>query len=227
MARDLARVVVRERLELDPPSAAASPTSRAAVRRAPARRADEQETCLGALDHVLDELEERRFGPVDVLEEHDERSHRCEPLEELASPPVELLHRERLLREPDRRRDARDTSSSSSRAPASVRVLRRVALGDPRGLADGLGERPERDAVAVREAAAAQDHGLPLDRPDELVDQPRLADAGLADDGHEPRPVSARLGKGVAQDCELAVAADHGRVEAPRALAALDSETSR
>ena len=136
-------------------------------------RADEQKTRVGVRDHVLDELEEGRLGPVDVLEQDDERARRGELLEELASPPVELLHGERLLREPDRGRDAGGhVGVVVERGQLRVRLLRAVALGDPGGLADGLGERPEADAVAVGETAATQNERVCVDGADELVQEP-------------------------------------------------------
>ena len=89
-------------------------------------------------------------------------------------------------------------------------------------MANGLGERPERDAVAVGEAAAAQDGRLALDGADELVDEPRLPDPRLADDGDEP---AATVGGGApergAERLELGVAPDHRRVEAHDPLDAL------
>ena len=67
---------------------------------------------------------------------------------------------------------------------------------------------------------------LPSERPDELVHEPRLPDPCLAHDGHEPRPrLGDGFGEGVAQDPELVIPADHRRVEATRALAAVEQAT--
>ena len=85
------------------------------------------------------------------------------------------------------------TAVGSSVRPATPRAIsaifaerhvERVLVVDARRAADDLGDRPERDAVAVRQAATAEDlAALPGRGPDrELADQPGLADAGVADD---------------------------------------------
>ena len=66
------------------------------------RVAENEHRCvLDGLPDVLDEIEERRFRPVEVLEHDDERPLARELLEELAGRPEELLHRKLLRREPD------------------------------------------------------------------------------------------------------------------------------
>ena len=62
------------------------------------------------------------------------------------------------------------------------------------GAAHHLAERPERDPVAIGRGAALVpidelDH--PVDVLQELPGQARLADAGLADDAHEPHAAFA------------------------------------
>ena len=153
-----------------------------------ARRADhEQRRVLGCLEDVLDEVEEARLGPVDVLEEDDERSRPGERLQQLPCPPDELLAGElRRARgrsptrraPPPRRRPRAPRASASatsvvsrSRMPAACRTASasgQKVMPSPYGR-----QRPRRKATCV-------------ERADELVDEPRLADARLADHGHEP-----------------------------------------
>ncbi len=90
-----------------------------------------------------------------------------------------------------------------------------VPLGDAGRLSHRLDERPERDAVPVGKAAPAQ-------RPhvsrllEELVSEPRLADARLAE--HRDRLDAPPLLRPVArfqEERELFLAADHGRLGMP------------
>ena len=94
-----------------------------------------------------------------------------------------------LGHEPDERLEARDDpalaprrGTSSSTASAELRRRRAgvVVLVDSRLRLDDLAERPERDAVAVREAAAVapgDDLLVLLDGLAELRDEPALADS--------------------------------------------------
>src|SRR5947209_3596865 len=61
-----------------------------------------------------------------------------------------------------------------------------VTLRDAGGFTDGLDDRPECDAVAVGEAAAAQRDGGAADPAEELLRESRLPDAGLAHQRHGP-----------------------------------------
>ncbi len=112
------------------------------------------------LDDVLDQLEERRLGPVDVVEETTSGCSRRERTRAACrAPQTSSWTGNGRRREPDRGRDALGdlgVARESRRAsPAPPPVVSRSAI--PRRLAHGLGERPEGDAVAVREAAAAED----------------------------------------------------------------------
>ncbi len=223
MLRDGARVLCRERLELDAACSVRRRPFGHPLDELPPGRADDEKGRVAVRHDVLDELEQGRLGPVDVVEDEDERPVRSELLEELAGGPRQVLHRERLLREPDRRLHARNhVGVADERAELPARLLGGVFLDDRRGLAHRLSERPERDPVAVREAPAADDGGLVRGRSHELLDESRLADTCLADHGHE---TAASRGDRVAQrpleHLELGLAADHRRIEAARALAAL------
>ena len=65
-------------------------------------------------------------------------------------------------------------------------VLLAVLRHDPGGLPQHLSQRPERDAVAVGQAAAPQHRRLVGEAAHELLDEPALADPGLAEQRDEP-----------------------------------------
>ena len=77
-------------------------------------------------------------------------------------------------------------------SPSSDRIAAAAVGSDGQRveLLDHLDHRPVRDALAVGEAAAADDPGV--DRGERLRDEARLADAGLADDRHQ---LAALLGE--------------------------------
>ena len=109
---------------------------------------------------MVDQLQECRLGPVDVLEDDDERAFSSELLEQLADTPKELLDRERGEREPDRRGDPVShlrAARMRERCELRASFFCAVALGDRGRVSDHLDQRPEGDAVAVRQAASAQD----------------------------------------------------------------------
>jgi hypothetical protein len=58
------------------------------------RQADDEDGSLGRVLHVLDEVEESGFRPVDVLEDDDERARRGQTFKELPYAPERLLDRE-------------------------------------------------------------------------------------------------------------------------------------
>ena len=110
---------------------------------------------------------------------------------------------------------------------ASLRARRRlvVALEEAGPRPDHLAERPERDPLAVR-------RGAPLVPPDRRPRAPstylrnsqarrRLADAGRADDRHEPgAPLAAGRVEEVLEQAQLVVATDERGLERLRSVAA-------
>ena len=71
-----------------------------------ARKAEEQHGCVAnPAREVLDQVEERRLGPVDVLEAHDERARPGKRLEQLADRPERLLARRARARGSERAQD--------------------------------------------------------------------------------------------------------------------------
>ena len=139
---------------------------------------------------MVEQLDEDRLSPLEVVDQQDERALRGESLDEAPDRPTDLLGRagssadpttaatpfaDRARRRPTRRRPSR---SSRGRHPASRRA-------DARRREDEVSDRPIGDALAVRQAARAQDRG-PLGDPREgLGDEAALADARRADDRDE------------------------------------------
>ncbi len=79
---------------------------------------------------------------------------------------------------------------------------------------DGLGEREERDALAVRQAAAPQHAGLRSRTGEELLHQPRLPDARRTEEGEQVRgPFAHRVVEGAFEQLMLLRPPDHRRVE--------------
>ena len=120
----------------------------------PGVRDHQEGDALHGLEEVLDEVEERLLRPVQVVEDHDQRPLPRQRLDELADAPEELLDRELLHGEPDGRGDALGCSrivDEGVELRARARAV--VAVEDAGGLAHGLDERPERDALTVWEAA--------------------------------------------------------------------------
>ena len=85
---------------------------------------------------VLDEVEERRLGPVDVLEEQDQRLHVRDALHHLARSPGDLLRAalavERLHQAGGETEDVRDRLLGAALAQLLERLLERVVVGDAR-----------------------------------------------------------------------------------------------
>ena len=137
------------------------------------------------LGEVCDQVEQGRFGPVDVLEDHDDRS----------------LSRNRLEQPQKREEDL----LASDRGIAGDRVADRLggrALGA--GLTEDLAQGPERDPLAVRKAASGEDRRLTGHPPSQLLAQPRLADPGRTQDREQvDGPLRAHAVHGVVQLTEL------------------------
>ena len=148
---------------------------------------------------VIDEVEQRRVGPLEVLEDQEHRRPVGDALEEPAPGREELVPFERDVR-------ARIEQGRQPRLdPATLGLVRHElderplqlpaghlalgALADPGPSADHLGKRGERDAVAVgrgppdvERKAVGQGVEVALELPDEAA----LAHAGDADHRHDP-----------------------------------------
>ena len=173
-ACDLARVIVRERLELDPscgrrrrPVGLAFDELRRVGQTSRRRASAFATTCSTSSRKVVSA---QWMSSNRTTSGRDAASFSSE----LASPPEELLHGERLLREPDRRRDAGASRRSRRRARSSFACassgVSRSAIPATWRTASASGQK--RDAVAVGEAAAAQNERVCVDGADELVQEP-------------------------------------------------------
>ena len=157
-----------------------------------ARKADDCDRTRPLVHEVLDELEEGRLRPVDVVEDEDKRPLTRARFAELAEEPGQLGRRRRRL--------------------GVERGEDRVALRALCRLLESLAERPVRDAVPVGEAATPERRDT-LRTPRELGGQPRLADARRTDDdGGSDRLVVDGSLQHLAESCKLALAADERRV---------------
>ena len=103
-----------------------------------AREAEEQDRApLEKPSDVLEQVEQRRLGPVDVVHRDDERSRGRERLEQPAERPRGLLRRARLVVGADR---ARDQHSRIRTALDVLQELRRARRGSAAALAHDLSE---------------------------------------------------------------------------------------
>ena len=136
---------------------------------------------------VLDEIEERRLAPVDVVEDEDQRALAGRGLEEPPDRPEGLLARARASADAhscDTRLHTRSWCSSPVQHASRPwpRRLGQVEVGEARRLLDDLDDREVRDALAVGKASAAEDLGAAAETGDELLDQTGLADARRPED---------------------------------------------
>jgi hypothetical protein len=164
---------------------------------------------------------------VHVLDEDDERSPRGELGQELDPGSVEAIagrERMQVAHDVEPEGEAQDLA----RAEATTHLLGRVALEDLEVLLQDLGERPERDSVAVGKTASGQAQRARFFAAEpfpQLPHQSRLADAGVAEDGDQDRlraldRVLIRLPEAL----ELAVASDKRAREPAHAACAHERE---
>ena len=150
-----------ERLQLDPRRPRAGAPGRIVVHERRPRRAEDQHGCVVEhLDELLDHLAKRLLRPVDVLDDERHGTVCRDVAQEVAHPPGELFHGERLGAQADHRGEP--LSDIDSRRVGEVRELLECLVGavvvdDPCRVLECLGERPERDAVPVREAPAREE----------------------------------------------------------------------
>ena len=114
-------------------------------------RDEQQRRVARPLDEVLDEVEERRLPPVDVVEHDHERPRLRQPLEHAAHAPEGLLgrsrrdspeHAERTLDDRARDRLRRGAAPSASRAPLRCRRPRRCPAAERSTSATGANVIP-------------------------------------------------------------------------------------
>ena len=159
-----------------------------------AREAEDEERPADPVGQVLDQVEQRLLGPVDVLEEEDERLHVGNRLHDLARRPRDLLRAalafERLHHPGRERQDIRDRLLRAALAELLERLVERVVVGDAGRRLDHLRERPVGHALAVGQGAP-DEAARALEPVEELPRETALADAGLAEDREEMRAAIA------------------------------------
>jgi hypothetical protein len=163
---------------------------------------------------VLNEVEEGDFGPVQVLEHHDQRALLCQSLEEPAHGPEDLL----LARPaPLGEVEGGGEPVGDERGVLRAREQREHAFARQLAgrLLDDLPQRPEGDSLAVGEAAPHEHGGLCAAERCELAGEARLADSRRAEDGDEVRhPLADRPCEDAAELGELLRSAHERRLGA-------------
>ena len=213
--------------------ALAAAPSGAALGQLGSRRAQEERGPDGPVGELLQQVEQHLVRPVDVVDHRDDRSPARERREQRTPRRMDLepdlagLHRsegERGILHADAvgergrrllgvRCHVRRDQVATERLDALEGDLRRIGVADVREPLQDLGERPIRHAVAVRQASPPHDRRCRIEAPsppDELGDEPALADARVSVDRHEVR--LALLGGALveaAEELELTVASDH------------------
>ena len=210
---ELVTLLLGQRLELDGgrPHAASAPAW-PHVEQVRSREAEDQQRRAHPVGDVLDEVEHRLLGPVDVLEEEDERLHVGKRAHDLAGGPRDLLRAALALDSFQEARSQADQVGDSivfaAGAELLERLFERLVVRDPDRRLDHLGERPVRHAFAVRQAAALE-HARAVHGVDELAHEPALADARLAVDREEVRAaVTTRSLVRVLEQLQLGLATD-------------------
>ncbi len=193
-------------------------------------RQHEERVVARPLEQVLDEVEEGRVGPLQVLEDEHDGALLGEPLEEEPPGGEEILPvAGRVLGEAEQVGESRLEPASlgfipdallEHRAQLRERFVRGVFLRDQCAHPHHLGERPVGDAVSVRETAAPVPQHL-VDRPVEVLlelpGEARLADACDPDHRDEVRfPFLRRAVEVLLDEAQLARAADERRLELGR-----------
>src|SRR6266550_5653272 len=159
---------------------------------------------------MLDEIEERRLRPVQVVENEDERPFASERLEQPPDGKKGVLTREGcLVNEPNRGRNGVEHPSAFDVTveQASELLIRCERLED-------LDEREVGDSFAVRQAASPQNDRV-LVLCEKLVNESRLADPSRPEQREQvARLVSYGTGVGLPQLRQVVVSTDERRIEA-------------
>ena len=216
----------RERVPL-----ASTPVRSPLEQLGPGARDDEERHVLDEIDEAVDEVEQPVVGPLEVVDHQHERSPLRQRFEKDPPTGEELAT---AVAETDVLRDETDERLEARCDPEPLRLRDEVGdfgrelrcrdggvvvLVDAHLRLDDLTERPERDAVPVREAAAvppSDDLLVLLDFAAELGHEAALADPRHADERHElRRAVDAHSRERAEEQRALVVAADErrGRLE--------------
>ena len=184
------------------------------------RQAEDQHWRRGdPVREVLDEVEERRLAPLDVVEDDHERSVTGDMLEQLPHRPERLLDRDLVTRPEQRSEALGDESAVRRRLDRTGKLGRRlggrIALSHRGDVPERADQRPERDPLTVGEATATRDRRASCDLADQLIAEPGLSDPGGADRGDDPRrPCGRRPLEVLCEHPQLLLTVDQGGVEA-------------
>ena len=194
----------------------AGPTRPRVQKLGPGHAQEQDRDVREPVGEVVDQVEQWRLGPVDVVEGHDERPARRHRPEQVTQRDTRVLDTGVCARQAEQRPDPVGhlvgDAGLDQRLQPRAHVLGRVALVDAGERLHRLGQRPVRHALAVGEAAARADRGRRLEPRQELRDQARLAHARGAEHGHElARALLGRPVERVLEHPSLAHAADEGR----------------
>ena len=191
---------------------------------------DEQRHALGAIGQVLQEVQHRVVGPVQVLEDEHGRTVLRDLLEEPPPRGEQLLAfgRGRRLDTQQREQPLAEPrllgAVGQDRVELALRDVRRVGLEDARVRLHDLPERPERDALAVGHAAPLPPRdqlGTRVDVRGQLAHDATLAEPRLSHDRHElHRRRRHRLVEDPLEQCEVDLPADERGVVGPREVGA-------
>ena len=224
---ELRALLVRQRLELDRGRThATSAPARTCVEQLWPGQAEDEHRRAHPVGDVLDQIEQRRLGPVDVLEEEDERLDVGDALHHLARGPRDLLRAplalERLHQAGCEPEHVCDCLLGTALAELLERFFQRVVVGDAGRGFHHLPERPVGDTLAVRQGASDED-ARPLHAVEELTREPALADARLAVDGEQVRAAVAEAAlERVLEQLELVVPPDERRPRTDRPTRPVD-----
>ena len=183
---------LRERVEHDRPRRRRARQEREVLGQVRARRADDQDRRAAlVLEQVLDEPQERRLGPVQVVEEDQHGPLPRQRLEQAADGPGDLLRAREHVVEADRAGEPGDDEvrlrhARQQREQLLACRIAGVAVLDPRERLQHDREREVGDPLAVGDAAALEHGGALADDCGELVGEPRLPGAGVAEQGDRP-----------------------------------------
>ena len=165
-----AQRVERQRAEAPPPSAPVGTRAE----QVGTRGAEEEDRPVEPLGELVEDVEHRRVGPVEVLDDGDDRGAPCHRGEQRAPRGDAARGRARAGRampsgssggrRPSVEARAAAVRDGRRRAPASMLVstsraifadgcVGRIGVEHDRFRLQHLGERPERDALPVRQAA--------------------------------------------------------------------------
>jgi hypothetical protein len=189
-----------ERLEHERGAGPAGPR----VEQLRTREAEQHDRCVLAPGRdVLEQVEERRRGPVHVFEPDEQRPLARKRLEQAPNCPHRLLRGRARVLEPVR--DEIPVGLARNARPDGIATA---------GRAHEVAERQERDAVAVGDAPGGEHAHALAGLRSELGGEARLADAGVAVDRDDAAGAFAHRGVELGrEERELFDAADQRRVE--------------